>query len=171
MCSSDLQIVTNIYSQSGSVAWTDIQGFLQAVFTRNVKGKPNERIAYCGNSVVAVLNYIALKQSVMEISPGITEMGIKVMKWMTSFGDISLMTHPLLVENPLWTKNLYVLHPGAIRTRWLRRTTPDTYDQEGRRAGVDADFGVLTSEMCVEYKAEITAGIFTGIDTAGAKLT
>jgi len=166
-----VQLVTNIQVEAGSVAWTDIQSFLQGIYTRNIKGKPNERMAFIGNTALGVINYIALKQSFMMIEPGVTEMGIKVMKWMTPFGDISLMTHPLMVESPLWTKELYVLHPGAMRTRWLRRTTPDTYDQDGRRAGVDADFGVLTSEMCVEYKAEVTGGKFTGIDTAGAKLT
>ncbi len=162
------QISTNVTSQSTNVTWWDIDDFLQSVFTRNIKGKPNERIAFCGNSVVSVLNRIAQLEGEMNIEPGETEFGLKIMRWMTPYGDISLMRHPLLVESPFWTKNLYIFHPGAIRTRWLRRTFEDNYDSEGRRAGVDADFGVMTSELSVEYRAEITGGIYTGIDTAAS---
>lgn len=165
-----VQIVTNVFTQAVSVAWPDIQDYLQALFSKNIKGKPNERISFTGNTALGVLNEIALKQSVMNIEPGITSMGIKVMKWMSPFGDISLMTHPLMVESPLWTQDLYSFHPGAMRTRYLRRTYADLYDQEGRRAGVDADFGVLTTEMSVEYKAEVTGAKFTGMNTSGAKL-
>jgi len=163
-------IKTNVQAQATDVDYKDLQDFLQSVFQKNIRGKPNERIAFCGNTVVGVLNLIALKQATMYIEPGETEFGMKVYKWITPFGDISLMTHPLFNESPVWTKNLYVLHPGAIRMRYLRRTFADDYDADGRRAGVDADFGVLTTEMSAEYKAEMTAGVFTGIDTAGAAL-
>lgn len=98
---------------------------------------------------------------------GQTEFGIKVMKWITPFGDISLMTHPIFSESPLWTKDMLVLHPGATRTRYLRRTAEDNNDVSGSRAGVDADFGVLTTEMCIEYRAEATGGYLTG-NTAAA---
>ena len=75
------------------------------------------------------------------------------------------MTHPLFNESPVWTKDLHVLHPGAIRTRWLRKTHHDGYDGDGRRAGRDADYGVFTSELCIEYMSEKTGGRYTGIDT------
>jgi hypothetical protein len=69
-------------------------------------------------------------------------------------------------ESPFRTEELYLLHPGAMRTRWLRRTHEDNNDRDGTRAGADADFGVITSEMSVEYKAAKTGGVFTGINTA-----
>ena len=164
------QITTNVSAQSSNVTITNINDFLQDVFEKNIKGKPNERIAFCGNTVVSVINTLVLKQGTYNIVAGETEFGMKVMKWITPFGDISLMTHPLFNENPLWTKDLHVLHPGAIRTRYLRKTAPDTYDSAGTRAGVDADFGVLTTECSIEYKAELTGGRYTGIDTAGAAI-
>lgn len=157
---------TNVTTQATSTKYTDIRVFLQGLFQWNIQGKPNERIAFCGNSVLAVLDTLAMTWGKMYLEPGNTEFGMAITRWVTPFGTISLLTHPLLVENPVWTKNMYVLHPGAMRTRWLRRTHEDTYDAEGRRAGVDADYGVLTSELSIEYKAERTGGIFTGIDTA-----
>lgn len=159
------QITTNKQAQGASTSYTNIRDFLQAVFERNVKGKPNERIAFCGNTVLGVLDTIAMQFGRMQLFPGQTDFGFEITKWRTPFGTISLMTHPLMNESPLWTKELYVLHPGAIRTRWLRRTNEDAYDSDGERAGVDADYGVYTSELCVEYAAERTGGVFTGIDT------
>ncbi len=159
----DAQIVTNIETQGSNLTRLELNAFIQVIFERNIKGKPNERIAFCGNSVVNTINELALLTSTMNIIPGITEFGMKVTKWLTPFGDISLMTHPLFNESPNWTKDLYVLHPGAIKTRYLRRTDED---DDAETAGTDADFGVFTTEMCITYRAELTAGKFTGIDTA-----
>jgi len=162
------QITTNVTVQSTDVNQGDLNDHFRDIFTYNIKGKPNERIAFCGNTVLTVINNIAHKDGVNNLSPGQTEFGFKIMKWMTPFGDISLMTHPLFNESDLWTKDLYTLHPGAIKLRWLRRTHHDNNDVDGSRAGADADFGVFTSELCIQYGAERTGGKFTGIDTAAA---
>jgi len=162
----EAQITTNVTSQSTHVTYIDLRAFLQDVFSYNIKGQPNERIAFCGYSVLGVIDTIAKTFSNMDLDPGATEFGLKVTKWITPFGEISLMTHPLFNENPVWTKDLHVLHPGAMRTRWLRETHHDSYDKDGSRAGRDADFGVYTSELCIEYGAERTGGRYTGIDTA-----
>lgn len=164
----DAQLLTNRNAQSTNVNYTDVITFIESVFERNIKGKPNERIAFCGNTVLRVIDYIvmSLNSSSMNLQPGQTNFGMRLTKWQTPFGDISLMTHPLFNENALWTKYLYILHPGAIRLRWLRRTHEDTNDKDGTRAGADADFGVWTSEVSIEYKAEVTGGVYTGIDTA-----
>ena len=160
------QLSTNVQAQGADTKWEDIDLFLEGVFNRNIKGLANERIAFCGNTVVRILNEIARLDSTMNIMPSEDVFGIKIKRWETPFGDINLMTHPLLSESPLWTKDLIVLHPGALRTRYLRRTAEDANDANGTRAGVDADFGTLTTEMSIEYKAEATGGYFTGIDTA-----
>jgi len=160
------QITTNVIVEGGSTTQLELNDHFEAVFGRNIKGKPNERIAFCGNKVITVINAIAVIDGVNNLSPGQTEFGFKIAKWLTPYGDLSLMTHPLFNESPVWTENLYTLHPGAIRTRWLRRTHEDTNDRDGTRAGADADFGVFTSELSVEYRAELTGGKFTGINTA-----
>jgi len=160
------QIRTNVQAQIANTTWDDIDAFLQNIFQTNIKGKPNERISFCGNTVLAVLNKIARLSSVMNIETGITEFGMKVSNWITPFGDLKLMTHPLMNENPVWTKDLYVFHPGSIRVEYLRRTFHDRNDKDGTRAGADADFGVYTTEATIVYEGEKTGGTYTGIDTA-----
>lgn len=162
------QLSSNVQAQGANTTWDILDLFLENVFSRNIKGKPNERIVFCGNTVVRVLNKIARLDSVMDLTPSEDKFGIKVKTWITPFGDIKLVTHPLFNQSPLWTKDMLVLHPGAVKLRYLRRTHEDTNDKDGTRAGADADFGVLTTEMCVEYAAELTAGYFTGIDTPAA---
>jgi len=160
------QITTNVTTQGADTTQEELNSHFQAIFERNIKGKPNERIAFCGNTVLTVINNIAHLDGVNNLSPGQTDFGFEITKWRTPFGNLSLMTHPLFNESPVWTKDLYTLHPGAIRFRWLRRTHHDQYDRDGTRAGSDSDFGVFTSELTVEYRAERTGGKFTGIDTA-----
>lgn len=161
------QIVTNVTTAGGTTNYDQLTAFLRPIFEKNIKGKPNERIAFCGNGALTVINKIAKLNATMYIEPGETEFGLKVFKWISPYGDISLMTHPLMVESPLWTNNLYVLHPGAVRMRYLDRTHTDAYDKDGTRAGVDGDYGVMTTECSIEYKLEKTGGQLLGL-TAGA---
>ena len=153
-------------ASSGNLSWDLIEEFLELLFRFNIKGKPNERIAFCGNKVLTVFAKIARSGGEINITPSTTEFGLAIFRWITPFGNLSLMSHPMMVESPKWTKDLIVLHPGAMRMRWLRKTMPDDYDRQGTRAGVDADYGVLTAEMTCEYHAGMTAGYYSGISAA-----
>lgn len=164
----DAQITTNVTPAGSTTDWTDLDTFLRTIFEKNIKGQPNERIAFSGNGALSVLNGIARLEGQIWLDPGATEFGLNVNRWITPYGNITLMTHPLMVENPLWTNDLRVLHPAAFKTKWLRRTFEDSYDQNGQRAGVDADFGIYTSELSVEYGLERTGGRMTGFTEAVA---
>lgn len=157
------QIKTNIKT-TASPKYSDIRNFMQTLFERNVKGKPNERIAFSGNNILSAVDTLSTHYGTINLVPGDNEFGLEVKLWRTPFGKISIVSHPLMVESPLWTQNLYVFHPGAMKTRWLRRTFEDTYDRNGTRAGVDADFGVFTSEMSCQLGAEKTCAKWTGLD-------
>ena len=158
-----------VTSESTNTKWSDINAFLQAVFSNNIKGLPNERIAFCDNQVISVLNEIARINSQINLAVGQTDFGMEITKWRTPYGTISLMTHPLMNEMEAFRGDLYVFHPGAIRSRYLRKTHEDTNDRDGTRAGADADFGVFTTEMSIEYKGAKTGGVYTGISVAASE--
>lgn len=168
MAGLDMLQTTNVTAAGATTNWSQLDSFFQTVFSKNIKGKPNERIAFCGNTALSVVNGIARIEGTVMIQPGQTEFGLNVNRWITPYGNVTLMTHPLMVENPVWTKDLRVFHPGAVEVRWLRRTFEDAYDQAGQRAGVDADFGVFTSELSMEYHLERTAARLTGLTLAAA---
>lgn len=153
-------ISTNITVASATTTYPNMDTFFQGIFGKNIKGKPNERIAFLGNFALGILNEIARLSSEMQITPAPTKFGMNVSQWITPYGTVMLKTHPLFTESGWFTKDLLILHPGAVRTRYLRRTHIDAYDSDGSRAGDDADFGVYTTEMSFEYRAEKTGGIF-----------
>ena len=159
------QIVTNVTTAGATTDWKQLQAFFQTLFTRNIRGKPNERIVFCGNEALRVVNEIAVLNSVMNITVAQTDFGIQVTTLITPYGTVRLMTHPLMNENPVWTEDLYCYHPGAIRTRYLTRTEIEEYNRFG---GDDAEFGVYTTEMTVEYKAELTGGQLLGLKAGAA---
>lgn len=161
------QIKTNRESQpGGGMTYVAFRDFFEACFSRNIKGTPNERVSFCANPTLSVIDDLVRAETQFNVSETQKMYGMSVTELRTPFGDVKLVTHPIMNESFAWRNDLYLLHPGAVKVRWLRRTHEDTYDGDGKRAGRDADFGVLTSELSVEYNCESTGGILTGINAA-----
>lgn len=145
------------------------EDYIRRVFAKNVKGQPNERIAIGGDLWLAGLNQMAKLDGTYNISQGETKLGIMVTTIVTPFGQLKLMTHPLMNENPSWQGELMILHPGGIRRRMLRETNEEGYDANGKRIQAkDADEGVITTEFGVEVGAASTMGILRGFNKAVA---
>lgn len=149
---------------AGQLSMLDFQEFMRKVFAKTVKGQPNERIAIGGDLVVQAINTMTTLDSTYNIEAGESKVGIAVWKIISPFGTLTLMTHPLMNESPLWQKQLYVLHPGGIARRVLRDTFDEGYDSAGKRIqGKDADEGVMTTEFGVEVGAASTMGILRNV--------
>lgn len=154
---------------AGDLSRGDLESFIQEVFAYNVKGQPNERIAFSGNMALAVLNRMAMLDGSYQIQQGESKLGIAINTILTPFGTLKLMTHPLMNENPVWNNEMYVLHPGGIKRRVLRDTNQEGYDKNGLRIqGKDADEGVITTEVGVQVGAARTMGIMRNIQQAVA---
>lgn len=161
----------NTGATAGNYSRVDFEDFIRRVFSKNVKGMPNERIALCGDIVLQVLNQMTFLDGTYYISAGETKVGIMVTTIQTPFGKLNLMTHPLMNENPLWQHELYALHPGAIRRRILRDTQDEGYDSNGNRIqGIDADEGLMTTEMGIEVGAAQCMGILKNVQKAVASV-
>jgi len=153
----------------GSTSQEEFRDWLRRLFTTNIRNRPNERIAFAGNIALQTLAEAARKDGTHNFESGEAAFGIKFNKFMSPFGDLTLMTHPIMNESPLWQQEIYALHPGAIKTRWLRRTFTDDYDTSGSRpGGLDADEGVFTSEAAIMAMGAETMGIFTGMNASVA---
>lgn len=160
-------LAANTGAVAGNLSRSDLEDYIRRVFNTNVKGQPNERIAFCGDLVLQILNRQTMLDGTQYVNSGDTKVGIAVTTIMTPFGKLSLMTHPLMNENPVWQHEMYVLHPGAIRRRMLRETFQESYDSSGDRInGVDADQGTITTEMGIEVGAAQTMGILSNVQLA-----
>jgi hypothetical protein len=152
---------------AGNLSYGDFGEFMRSVFSLNVKGQPNERIAIGGDMVLAALNRMAQLDGVYQLNQSDSKFGIAIMTFITPFGTLKIMTHPLLNENPVWQHELYVLHPGGIARRVLRETFQEGYDKNGLRIqGKDADEGVITTEVGIEVGAARTMGILKNVQKA-----
>jgi hypothetical protein len=153
----------------GDLSRGDLESWIADVFTYNVKGQPNERVAFTGNQALAVVNRMAFLDGTYQFAHSETKLGIKITEVMTPFGTLKLMTHAMMNENPVWSHEIYALHPGAFKKRVLRDTFPENYDKHGNGvAGVDADEGAITSEMGIQVGAARTMGIYRNIQQAVA---
>lgn len=156
-------------SVAGNLSRGDLEAFIQEVFAFNVRGQPNERIAFIGSNALAVINRMAFLDGTYNFTQGETKLGIKITEVTTPFGTLKLMTHALMNENPVWTNEMYVLHPGGIKKRMLRDTFPENYDKSGNGVqGKDADEGAMTTEGGIQVGAARVMGIMRNIKKAVA---
>lgn len=155
---------------AGTLSYEDYDAFLMRLFSKNVKGQPNERLQIGGNGILSAINQMALVESQYNISGGENKYGIAIQKIQTPWGMISHMSHPLMNENPTWNKESYYLHPGGIKRRVLRDTFEEAYDKNGLRIqGKDADEGVITTELGVSAGGAASMGILRGVVRGVAK--
>ncbi len=159
----------NNSSTAGNISRGDLEDWIQAIFTYNVKDQPNERVAFAGNMALKTINRMAWLDGEYSFAQSETKLGVKIVEVMTPFGTLKLMTHAMMNENPVWTHEIYALHPGAIKKRVLRDTFPENYDKHGNGiAGRDADEGAITTEAGIQVGAAKTMGIYRNLKVAVA---
>lgn len=154
------QILTNRWTMPTSGMSREMLNLIiKIVFSKNIKGKPNERLVMCGSDVIAVINDIVYDSTTYEIDHTTTTFGMNISRWKTPFGILTFISHPLMNMSPVKSAEMYIYHPGAITQHWLRNTFPEENNKNGSRAGVDADQGHLISEMSTSYACEITGAL------------
>lgn len=162
-------ITTANVGGAGNMNLDGIIAFLRQIFDRNVKGLPNERIAFAGSAVIERINKMVRIGSQYQIAVRETEFGIHVTKIVGINGDLSILTHPLFVENTIWSNELHVYHPGLIKKRVLRDTWEETFGSElSNNQGNDADEGFIAIECGFQTQSVETMGIMRNILAAVA---
>ena len=89
-------LAANTGSTAGNLSQADFSNFVRQIFAKNVKGQPNERIAFCGDIVLQTLNRMTFLDGNYQIFQGEQKLGITVTTIVTPFGSLKLMTHPLM---------------------------------------------------------------------------
>jgi hypothetical protein len=161
------QVVSANYGGAGQMSMAGLFNFIRLIFDRRVKGFPNERIAFTSSAVLEMIQTMVRKDSSYQITPVPTTYGMNV--WEINFlgNSLKFMTHPMFVENPTWSKLLYVLHPGLIEKKILRPTiTQEFLIENNTNAGVDADEGFILDEMGFHLAGARLTGKMTNITTA-----
>jgi len=154
---------------AGQMNMDGVRHFMRLVFDRNVKGLPNERIAFTGSAVLELIQQMIQKDGMYQIHAEDTKYGIKIWKLQGFNGDLTLATHPLFTENSIWGHQLLVVHPGLVKKRVLRDTWEETFNSNNmNNNGIDAEEGYIALETGFQVSAVETMGIMTNIQTAVA---
>lgn len=162
----------NYGGNAGEMSLFGLQNFMRRIFDKRVKGMPNERIAFTGSGVLELIQQMAIMDGTYNIEADETTFGIQVTKLKFFNGTLSLVTHPMMVNNAVWNQEIYVLHPGLIRKRVLRQSWSEEFSpQKQNNQGVDATEGYIAIEMGFEAKGVETMGIMTAIETAVESIT
>lgn len=153
-------IKTNVATcADGKLSWFDLIDFIAQLYEYNVDGQPQERVAFCGNNVVSVINKLVYNRNDIRITVGQTDYGIKVNTIHTAFGDLTLLTHPMFNASPTWRNNLLVYHPGAVTLDYM----DDALITDSTPPGMDGEKYTITSELTMEYACEKSAGLMSNI--------
>lgn len=154
MIKTNVQTVAN-----GELDLNTLIDFIATLFEYNVDGMPQERVAFCGNNVISVINKLILNRNEIRLTVGQTDYGIKTNVIRTAFGDLTLLTHPMFNASPVWRNNLLVYHPGACCLDYM----DDAIISDSTPPGMDGSKYTITSELTMEYTCEKTAGILSNI--------
>ena len=154
-------VFANFADGTGTSA-DDIDTFIANVFQQQIRGLQNERICFAGNGAVQVIQKIVRENTTMQIVPGASLYGMAIQYWETPFGKVTFLTHPMFNRNPVFTKNLYLLHPGAITTSYLR----PTQDLTDAYVGQDSKSGGLITEMTMQVRCLSAFGAMININKA-----
>uniref|UniRef100_A0A6M3JCB4 Putative capsid protein n=1 Tax=viral metagenome TaxID=1070528 RepID=A0A6M3JCB4_9ZZZZ len=124
-----------------------------------------EKLALAGSGALLGLNELAESLSTMNISPGETSYGIKITKWMTAFGVINIMTHPLFSYEATNRNSIVILEPKNLKYRYIDDTSFYSEKEKQntgwtRRDGTKEEF---LTECGLEYHHPTTMGYFNSV--------
>ena len=159
----------NYGSVSGAMSMAGLQEFMRRIFDKNAKGLPNERITFSSTKVLNLIQRMAAKDTHYELTLEDKAFGLDVWKLTFVGNSLKLATHPLMSENAYWEKEMYVLHPGLIKKKVLRKTWTEEFTQgKNNNGGIDADEGYIADELGWELKGAQLHGIMRNLQTAVA---
>lgn len=160
------QLRSNIFiAPTDGLTRRSLDDYVERLFSKNIKGQPNERITFVGNAALRALNEIVWRYGTYNISVRENTFGINVRNFVTPFGDLTMIPHPLMNDSPIFSHDMYSLHPAAMEIAWLDKTFHLDEGGNGQASDLrDAEAGVFTSELTVKYGLEQTGAIMTGIN-------
>lgn len=145
--------------QSGKT-WLD--AYLEEMFRY---GK-TEKLAFCGSGALLGLNQLAETYGTIQLTSKTKSYGLQVLEWITPFGTINLVTHPLFSYEATDRNSMVIFDPAGLIYRYIDDTTfySEKSDQQNtgwtRRDGTDEEY---LTEAGLEYHHPNGWGYLNGV--------
>jgi hypothetical protein len=133
-------------------------------------GNAKERVAFCDQTAMKVLNQVGRLSGQLMISTAETSFGMRFSKFEFYKGTVNLIEHPLMNGLSL-TGKMLIMDMPALKLAYMdgRDTKSEEYGTAAKSAdnGADSQGGSLTTELAVELINPYSCAYVDGL-TAGA---
>ena len=139
--------------------WIDEQ--LEKVFRYG----SSERLAFCGSGALLGIQQLAKKIGTLNIEVGQTSWGVAVRTWITPFGTVTMMIHPLFSYEVSMRHQTILFEPANIEYRYIDDTMfkPDMQWRKGGGDGVDGPREEYLTEAGLEFHHPETGAILSNV--------
>lgn len=131
---------------NGGEEWLDER--LEQIFRYGRK----EKLAFCGSGALLGINRLAKNKGTFEFTTKTKAYGIQVMEWVTAFGTINLVTHPLFSYEATNRNSMVIFEPENLIWRYITDTT--FYDDEEKKNTGHGRYDALKEEYLTEAGLE-----------------
>lgn len=163
--------VDNYYNSadvSASTTWVNGgQDWLDAQLEKIFKYGNNQKLALCGTGALLAIQTLAKQYGNIQLVPRDRAYGLNVREWITPFGSLDLMLHPLFSHEKTENRSMLIVEPEQIIMRPLQGR--DTHYKEddrldkGGAGGVDGIEEEFLTEIGWEIHHPETMGYLTGL--------
>ena len=154
------------FATNGGGTWaakgkTFLEDELEKIFRYGDK----QKIALCGSGALLGLNRLAGTDADINITPGERAYGIRIQEWITPFGTVDLLTHPLMSDVASTRNSMLILEPKRLKYRFIDDTTfiQDNLKNRGGNNSIDAYQEEYLTECGLEYSHTRAMGYLTQI--------
>lgn len=145
----------------GGEEWLDIQ--LEKIFRYG----STEKLAFAGSGTLLGINRLVKNKGNFEYTSATESYGIKVIKWVTAFGTINIMTHPLFSHEVTTRNSMVIFEPKDIKFRYIDDTMFKADDRlkKGQWTSRDGIKEEYLTEGGLEYHHPDGWGYLSGFNT------
>lgn len=151
-----LAAVTATYSHCTKVFTTavTVDTFLDAVYPvydfGTGAGSSNERICFCGNGALNVLNKLALADGTINYEGTVKVYGMELQKYVIPQGTLYLKSHPLMNVHSRFKNSMFIIDPSGLVYRPMKNR--DTKAKDNIQANdSDSRKGMWITEAGLEF--------------------
>ena len=108
------------------------QRWFDAVFEQIFRYGATDKLILCGSGAILAINQLAQIGGTINIAPRDETWGLKIMEWVTAFGTVNFMTHPMFNDDPVLRHIGIILEPREIEYQFIDDT--NFYGENGNSA-------------------------------------
>ena len=156
-----------IDSDYATDAWLDSgEEWLDSAFEDlALYGSMDRKVAFAGAGALRGIMRLAKKGGQLNLQPGDMGFGLKTNTWITPFGSLQLMTHPLFNYEKTLRHAILFFEPKNLVQRIIQDTDffPDGAKQNTGHNRIDGIKEEFLTELGLEYHHPETMGIMYGV--------